>query len=189
MKYAIVTAIALFIAYISILIFTESLNKNQGLKKNAKYAAIVMSISIPFISIIGALIFLLGKLVVTTLPITISNYQLFIISIIGIFIIFLGDFLTKKLTLTFSSYLLDKNYDYEKLREEQVKEIIEKAGRNSESLSILLLYGISFLAYLVVVKILSINSNFLFLSLFSMINILVYSLIFKRKTRKNLSKS
>ena len=114
------------------------------------------------------------------MPVDISTFNIFIISIIGVFIIFICDLISKQLVGVLAPIVFANKYKDENLNEKEMIKIIEKSQNKLNIITFLLMFIISCLLYMLIMKIIAVDFTLGFLIIISALNLLSYKIFFRR---------
>lgn len=184
MKYILSILIVMVLTFISMFMFTINMNKDKSIKLNAKLSSVMIIVALPIISFVGGTLFLAFKLIETILNLNIKTYDIFLISIIGVFIIFICDLISKKIIGEVVPSIFAKKYKEQELSEEKMLEIINNSRKNFNICILVIMYLLSLLFYLIVMKIISVEVSLLFLILISFINLVSYKIFFRTSIKE-----
>lgn len=180
MRYVALVILLISIMFVCMFTFTIFMNRKNSLNKNLKITIMMMTVTFPIISLVGGTLFLTFKLVEVIMPVDISTFNIFIISIIGVFIIFICDLISKQLVGVLAPIVFANKYKDENLNEKEMIKIIEKSQNKLNIITFLLMFIISCLLYMSIMKIIAVDFTLGFLIIISALNLLSYKIFFRR---------
>ncbi|MEG1483248.1 hypothetical protein [Clostridium sp.] len=185
MKYLISTVLLIAISFISILITMSLINKGAKLKDNFKATSLFMMLTLPIISLLGGVLFLLFKLIAIVVKLQASTFEVFIISMVGAISIFICDFITKKIMIGISTKYFSSKYKNKTLTESEMMTILENRQKTFDIYSLIIMFFINIAIYFILMNVISIEFTNVFLIAISIINLISYIILFKGKSNKN----
>ncbi|MBP1890540.1 hypothetical protein J2Z53_002140 [Clostridium moniliforme] len=180
MRYVALVILLLSIMFLCIFTFTIFINRKNSVNKNLKITIMMMTVTLPIISLVGGTLFLTFKLVEVIMPINISTFNIFIISIIGVFIIFICDLASKQLLATLAPIIFANKYKNENLNEKEIMEIIEESQKKINIITLIIMFIITCILYMLIMKIIDVDFNLIFLTIISLSNLICYRIFFRR---------
>lgn len=158
MKYLISVILLIVISFISILVTMSLINKGAKLKDNFKSTSLFMILTLPIISLLGGVLFLLFKLIaIIIINLQASTFEIFIISMGGAISIFICDFITKKIMLGISTRYFSSKYKNKELTEKEMMTILEKKQKSFDSYSLAIMFFINAGMYFILMTAVSIE--------------------------------
>lgn len=185
MKYLIAIILLIVISFVSILITMSLINRGDKLKDNFKSTSLFMILTLPIISLVGCVLFLLFKLIAIVINVEVSNFNMIIVSIVGAVSIFICDFATKKIIIGISTKYFSNKYKNSELTEKEMITILEKKQKTFDRYSLAIMFCINIGVYFLVMSAVSIEFTTVFLISISIINLVCYKVLFKGRSAKN----
>jgi hypothetical protein len=180
MKYAIFILFAVILVFSTVYIYNTFTLKDKG-KENLKVSFLFLLLSMPIAICICIITFLSLKCLGWILPVNISNYKIFIMSFASIFIIFSGESIIKMILSSMISSFFEKKYKNSNLSQNEMINLINEKHIAIEMLKMLSMFLISFIAYIIILKILSVENVIITCFIVSVVNSLIYIVMFKSK--------
>lgn len=179
MKYVITTVLLILISFISTLVTMSLINKEDKLKENFKATSVFMVLTLPIISLVGGILFLIFKLIAVIIKVQASTFAIFIIAITGVFSIFICDFITKKIIIGMSTKYFSIKYKNKELTEKEMMIILENKQKVFNTYSLIIMFCINIIIYFIVMIATSVEYTATFLIIISIISLLTYKLLFR----------
>jgi len=179
MKYLISIILLISISFGSILITMALINKGANLKTNLKSTSVFIIITLPIISLVSGILFLIFNLIAIIIKLQANTFEIFIIAIVGSFSIFIGDFLTKKIMIGMSTKYFSSKYKNINLTEKEMMNILDNKQKVFNIYSLIIMFFIDIIIYIIVMSTMSISYNYIFLLIISIISLITYKVLFK----------
>lgn len=180
MKYLISIILLISISFTSILITMALINKDANIKSNLKSTAVFMVITLPIISLVSGILFLIFNLIAIIISLQANTFEIFIISIVGAFSIFISDFLTKKIMMGIVTKYFSNKYKNINLTEKEMMNILDNKQKIFNMYSIIIMFFIDVIIYIIVMSAMSIVYDYVFLLIISIISLITYKVLFKK---------
>ncbi|MBU3137920.1 hypothetical protein KPL39_16890 [Clostridium gasigenes] len=180
MKYLIAIVLLIVISFISILVTMSLINKDDKLKDNFKASSVFMVVTLPIISLVGGILFLIFKLIAVIMKLQASTFAIFIVAIAGAVSIFICDFITKKIMIGISTKYFANKYKNKELTEKEMMIILENKQKTFNIYSLVIMFCINMIIYFMVMIATSVDYTATFLIIISMISLFTYKVLFRK---------
>lgn len=181
MKYIISIILLILISFVSILITMSLINRKNKFKTNLKSTSLFIIVTLPIISLVGSILFLIFKLIAIIIKVQADTFEIFIIAIAGSVSIFICDFITKKIMLGLSTKYFASKYKNTKLTEKEMMNILESKQKAFNVYSLIIMFLANTVIYFVIMSAMSIEYSIMFLIIISIISLISYKILFKGK--------
>lgn len=181
MRYLAIISLFIFIMFVASFLITGNMKKEEGFSKKLKFTGLMMLVTLPIISLVGGCLFLAFKLVEMLLPVRIATFDIFTIAILGVFIIFICDLLSKQIMSSIIPHIFAKKYEGKDLTKDDMINIIDGARSKFDIITLCIMFGISIILYILIVKIIEVEFSLIFIFIISLLNIISYKVFFRNK--------